>query len=586
MLRTRDHGRGFYTALAGARGALLSLGAAVWLCSCGPDHGRPAPAPKAPERKLLLIGLDGADWDIIDPLLDGGELPHLARLVSEGCRAPLKSLEPILSPVVWTSIATGKGPLEHGILDFFVQADDGTLVPVTSTLLQARPLWDILGQSGVKVSVTGWWASWPAQPVNGFVVTDRLVFHMFGMPELEAGLTQPSHGQTWPEELAGELRPLVVGPESLGDEELAAFVDFEALGQADEEDRFRLRELRTFLAAARSYEAAGLELLERQPKGFHAIYNALPDRLGHVFMQYRPPRRASVDERRVAAYGGAVDAAYREADAMLGRVLGRLDAGWNVMLLSDHGFRHAEDRPVADPRQEREMTAAGWHDLYGVFVLWGPDIRSGVRLPALSVLDVVPTLLALYGLPVAEDMPGRVVEEALTEDFLKEHPVASVRSYEPAERPAPRAVASAEDAAVLEQLRALGYLVERPGERQVDTQRFETDLNRGAALLSAGRLEEARREFERAAAAGAGAAALVPLAETLMALGKLEAAERSLLKLEGQDPQHLALPALRGRLAFGRGQLAEAEKWLAEAVRVQPADATAFTVPEQLQSLW
>ena len=80
----------------------------ILLVACG----KPQDAPHA---KVLLIGLDGAEWDRIDPLIAQGELPNLARLKRDGVHGPLESFEPILSPIIWTSIATGKTPEKHGI---------------------------------------------------------------------------------------------------------------------------------------------------------------------------------------------------------------------------------------------------------------------------------------------------------------------------------------------------------------------------------------------------------------------------------------------------------------------------------------
>ena len=89
----------------------------------------------------MLIGLDGADWKLIDAMLARGELPNLARLRREGVWGHLKSAVPLLSPLIWTTIATGKTPDQHGILSF--RADDsetGDAVPVTSNLRKVKAL--------------------------------------------------------------------------------------------------------------------------------------------------------------------------------------------------------------------------------------------------------------------------------------------------------------------------------------------------------------------------------------------------------------------------------------------------------------
>jgi hypothetical protein len=134
--------------------------------------------PAAGGRRVLLIGLDGADWRILDPLLERGAMPHLARIVRNGVRARLRTIAPMLSPILWTSMATGKRPEKHGIMDFLaVDSRTGRQIPVTSTMRQARAFWGILSGRGISVGTVGWWATWPAERVLGFQVSDRVAYH-------------------------------------------------------------------------------------------------------------------------------------------------------------------------------------------------------------------------------------------------------------------------------------------------------------------------------------------------------------------------------------------------------------------------
>jgi len=127
------------------------------------------------DTRLLIVGLDGADWLILDPLLEQGKMPNLRRLIDHGVRAKLLTISPMLSPVIWTTIATGVEPGRHGILDFLVQKPDGTgRQPVTSLQRRTPTFWEMLGDAGATVGVVGWWATWPAGPVNGYLVTERI----------------------------------------------------------------------------------------------------------------------------------------------------------------------------------------------------------------------------------------------------------------------------------------------------------------------------------------------------------------------------------------------------------------------------
>ena len=102
-------------------------------------------------KRVLLLGWDGADWKIIQPLLESGQMPHLERLINEGVMGNLATLKPILSPMLWTSVATGKRADKHGIHGFIEPRPDGSGVrPVASTSLRAEPLWNILGRAGLE----------------------------------------------------------------------------------------------------------------------------------------------------------------------------------------------------------------------------------------------------------------------------------------------------------------------------------------------------------------------------------------------------------------------------------------------------
>ena len=142
----------------------------------------------APAQRLLILGWDAADWQVIDPLLARGQMPNLARLVAVGTRADLRTLEPKLSPILWSTIATGKTADKHGILNFVEPNPSGEGVRVTSsTTRRTKALWNMLTQRGLRVNVVGWYASHPAEPINGTCVSNLL---MEQMPE--------APGTPWP----------------------------------------------------------------------------------------------------------------------------------------------------------------------------------------------------------------------------------------------------------------------------------------------------------------------------------------------------------------------------------------------------
>ena len=124
-------------------------------------------------RKVLLIGWDAADWKAIDPLMDQGLMPNLERLVNGGVRGRITTLDPPLSPMLWTSIATGKRPYKHGITGFSEVGPDGkTVRPITNRDRKVKAIWNILTQEGLRSHVIGWWPSHPAEPINGTMISN------------------------------------------------------------------------------------------------------------------------------------------------------------------------------------------------------------------------------------------------------------------------------------------------------------------------------------------------------------------------------------------------------------------------------
>ena len=127
--------------------------------------------------KIVLIGWDAADWKIADPLLAAGKMPNLQRLITSGARGNLTTLSPALSPMLWTSIATGKRPFRHGILGF-TEPDPRTpcgVRPVSAHSRSTRALWNILQLAGIRSNVTAWWPAFPAEPISGCMVSGEFL---------------------------------------------------------------------------------------------------------------------------------------------------------------------------------------------------------------------------------------------------------------------------------------------------------------------------------------------------------------------------------------------------------------------------
>jgi predicted AlkP superfamily phosphohydrolase/phosphomutase/tetratricopeptide (TPR) repeat protein len=441
--------------------------------------------------KVLLVGWDAADWKVIQPLLDAGKMPNVQRLVGNGATAQIATLHPPLSPMLWTSIATGKRPFKHGIHGFTEPAPDGSGVrPVTNLSRKSKALWNILSQNGLRSTVIGWWPSHPAEPIHGVMVSDR--YHRAGRALHEGWPLAPN--TVHPRELADKLAALRVHPDVLTPAMVEPFIPLAY--QIDQDKDKRLAAFLRTLAEAMSIQAAAVWLLDNHPSDFFAVYYEAIDHFCHAFMRYHPPQQSWIGERDFELYHNVVSMAYQFHDEMLGTLLKKAGSDTTVVLVSDHGFHPDHLRLAAIP--DIPAGPAIEHRDFGVLAIRGPGIKEGELLHGASVLDVAPTILALYGLPVGEDMDGKVLSQA----FVKAPGSELVPSWEEIPGPDGRHPAhtrldplAAQE--VMEQMIALGY-VERPDENRetaITNTIRELRYNLGEAYQDAARHREAREIF-------------------------------------------------------------------------------------------
>ena len=438
-------------------------------------------------RRVLLVGWDAADWKVIRPLMEAGEMPTVQRLVSGGSSGHIATLHPPLSPMLWTSIATGQRPFRHGIHGFTEPAPDGSGVrPVTNLSRKSKALWNILNQNGLCSVVVGWWPSHPAEPINGVMVSDR--FHRAHRP-LEEGWPMPANA-VHPPEFAENLANLRVHPDHLTPRMVERFIPLAV--EIDQDRDQRLAAFLRTLAECMSIQAAAEWLLDHQPWDFFAVYFEAIDHFSHSFMRYHPPRQEWISERDFELYRNVVSMAYRLHDEMLGRLLAKAGEDTTVILLSDHGFHPDALRPSSIPNVPAGPAVE--HRDYGVLALAGPGIAKKQTLHGAFLLDIAPTVLTLYGLPVGGDMDGKVLSQA----FVNPPRISFVPSWEEIPgadgRHPPHTLldpVAAHEA--LEQMIALGY-VERPdANREIAVAKTVQELryNLGESYQDAGRHAEA-----------------------------------------------------------------------------------------------
>jgi predicted AlkP superfamily phosphohydrolase/phosphomutase/tetratricopeptide (TPR) repeat protein len=434
------------------------------------------------DGKVLLVGWDAADWKVIRPLMDAGRMPNISRLVRTGCTAPIATLQPSFSPMLWTSIATGKRPFNHGIHGFMEPRPDGRGVQrVTNLSRSCKALWNILGQSGKSSIVVGWWPSYPAEPIRGAMVSDQFhrIAHDF---KLVPGIVHPPH-------FGDALAALRLNPEELPRDLLEAFIP--RATEIDQQRDHRLHSAARIIAECANIHSAATWLMDRVPWDLCAVYFDAVDHFGHGFMKFNPPRRPAIGEEEFELYHGVLQAGYELHDKMLGALMDKAD-GATVILVSDHGFHPDHLRPAFIP--QLHAGPATEHRNNGVFTIAGPGIRAGAELPGVGLLDIAPTVLALFGLPSGADMEGGV----LTGVFRSPPATGQIPSWEKIEgndgRHPPHMqldpMAASES---LDQLVALGYVEEPDADHDKAVKSTITDLrtNLAEAYQDAGRHADA-----------------------------------------------------------------------------------------------
>ena len=403
----------------------------------------------------------------------------------------IASIEPILSPLIWTSIATGKRPHKHGVLGF-VEPDplNGGIRSVGSRTRTGKALWNILSEAGLRTHAVNWFASHPAESINGVCVSER-----FPLPVSPDPHHWPvSEGSVNPASDAEILAGLRVHPREIEASQIQPFVPRAAeLDQSDPKTQERLMAMARILAETATVQSTASWILENREWDFLAVYFQALDEFAHHFMPFHPPRIAGIDEREAEIFGSVMETAYSFHDLMLGHLLAIAGEDTTVILVSDHGFESGALRPGTVANQVATM--ANWHRPFGVLAMAGEGIRSDERIYGASVLDIAPTILHLFGLPVGEDMDGKVLVAAMDSPQKVERR-DSWEDDEQGELPPAISLNVQEEQAMLNQWIALGY-IEQPkdsGKSMAESAEQELRINRVTSLLHGGCLEQAESE--------------------------------------------------------------------------------------------
>jgi tetratricopeptide (TPR) repeat protein/arylsulfatase A-like enzyme len=520
----------------------------------------------SPLRRILLIGWDAADWQMIDPLIEAGQMPVLEKLINEGVMGNLATLQPAISPMLWTSIATGKTADKHGILGF-AESDPttGEPRPFSSVSRRTKAIWNIFQQAlGWRCHVANWWASHPAEPLDGIMVSN----FFFATRRVGPNTWRVPMRSIHPEGLEAEFGPMRMGINEVTEHLVLPFIPKAA--EIDQKSDVRLERLAWLLSDVGSQHAIATALLEREPWQFAAVYYDAIDHFSHGFMPYHPPRQEHISEKDFDMYREVMTSAYRFHDLMLARLLELAGPQTTIVLCSDHGFQSGILRPRDNPREPAGPTF--WHRDFGILVMKGPGIKRDERIYGANLLDIAPTLLTLAGLPIGQDMDGKPLLDAL-ENPIEPKTIPSwdaVAGHDGCHPPDFQwSMATGEADEIMQQFAALGYIDQLPADRQLAGEKTEMENQYGLAevYLSKGQTSKAVPILEELVAQQPWESRYIhQLANAYLKGGWYRAAQDLLLKAYPREDTDATVPVIvwlmRVKARLRRSDRAGAEKLL------------------------
>jgi len=370
--------------------------------------------------RVIILGVNGAEWDILRPLLVRGETPNLARVIAQGVSGKMRTISAPNCPKIYSIFETSAPPEENGITGFLVH---GTTA--NTGMLRTQPLWSLLSNAGVTVGMANVPATFPVKPVNGYMISGMLTR---GKNCEDGLLCSPKLSEVqggdavYPRTMVAELEANVgdflidcarmpAAKDLLG-HEVAVVYEWLARVSATREQQRKLFDY----------------LLTNHPTDFTFLVQSCEDRVGHWLYPIQP-YNVGYNPKLHTIQVNAFPDQYRALDKVLGTILKHVDENTTLLIISDHGIKPLREKESHDAHKDHAGATPiiAKHDFEdgdevpGVLVAMGPGIKKGVRVMGLpmSVFDIAPTILHLYGLSAPKQMKGRVLIEIFEPELGK-----------------------------------------------------------------------------------------------------------------------------------------------------------------------
>lgn len=272
-------------------------------------------------KKILIIGWDGAPFEFIKDLISENELPNLKQVTTDGFFGPLETVPYVMSSCAWSTMVTGKNAGKHGVFDFYsneFEDESYFRTPINATVREEKELWDLLTEHGMNVGIINVPMTYPAAKVNGFMVAGML------SPSIDDNnFAYPPHLLTDYIELANYTIDLDGKKDTPRDQ----FI----------ENVNKMIDARTNLILHLIKEHKDLDVL-------FAVFTA-PDRLSHYFWHFHDkthPYRKNETKIDLQQYQDALISIYKKLDEKLGLIIRtfeqEISKDYSIIVVSDHGM--------------------------------------------------------------------------------------------------------------------------------------------------------------------------------------------------------------------------------------------------------
>jgi predicted AlkP superfamily phosphohydrolase/phosphomutase len=367
-----------------------------------------------PKPRVVVVGVNGMELDIIRPLVLRGQMPNLSSVINRGAYGKLRTVSAPNCPRVYCTIFTSTHPEEHGVTGFLVGG-----ITANTNMLKQEPIWSFLSKQGVSVGMANVPATFPVMPVNGYMISGMLTR---GKDCEDGVLCAPKLSEVvggdavYPKPLREELL------KNIGD----FYIDCERMPAASDLAGHETEVIDRWLKKVQTIREQQTRLfdylLSTHPTDFTFFVQSCEDRTGHWLYPISPFNAGynpKVNNVRVDAFPNQ----YVAFDKVLGTILKHLDDNTYLVIVSDHGIKPLREFEEKDPHAhaDHEKTTpviakhdfADGDDVPGSIFVAGPGIKHGYRLMGLgaSVYDVAPTLLHLYAIEQPKQMRGRILSE-------------------------------------------------------------------------------------------------------------------------------------------------------------------------------